>query len=41
MSSADRKMDYTKIKAVTEWQYLSSVKEQQRFLWFANFYKLP
>ncbi|KAG1926575.1 retrotransposable element [Pimephales promelas] len=33
------KMDESKIKAVTEWPQPSTVKELQRFLGFANFYR--
>ncbi|KAL0148230.1 hypothetical protein M9458_056462 [Cirrhinus mrigala] len=33
------KMDETKVKAVTEWPQPNTVKELQRFLGFANFYR--
>lgn len=33
------KMDYSKVRAVTEWPELMTVKELQRFLGFTNFYR--
>ncbi|KAL0160767.1 hypothetical protein M9458_044492 [Cirrhinus mrigala] len=33
------KMDTTKVKAVTEWPQPTTIKELQRFLGFANFYR--